>query len=789
MMAGNGPGLTINFAIPGQGVQTITVSGTLPAITQALTINGYSQGGGSSSGPLVQINGNEDAAGGLEVNAGGVTIEGLAIYGFEGVGVTLNNSAGSAGNVLSGCYVGTDANGDAGVGNWTGVQVEGPNNTVGDTAGVATTIVSGNQQDGIDVSGANAVGDLINDVWVGVGLTGLTALGNGGNGILLNGDGSSDNDVVSGNIGDGIEVKGSSNFIYDDLIGVGPNGTTPMPNAGDGVHVGASSNNIIGLSGLGQGGRNIIAGNRGSGVQLDGGAQDNLISGNFIGLDKNGNKQGNQVYGVTVQGGSHSNSVGGIAAGAGNLISGNSIGVNISGTGTIQNLVAGNLIGVNSSGSGTIGPNGTSTGNTEVGVFLGSGASANTVGGTAAGAGNVISGNGSGAPLGGGVAIENPGTNNNLVAGNFIGTDASGDMAIGNDGRGVVIAFGASANAIGGAAAGAGNVISANSSDGVAIEGSNQNQVAGNRIGTDVLGQTSIGSTGDSLGNSGNGVKIDSGASANTVGGTAAGSLNVISGKAASGVLITGAGTDTNIVEGDSIGTDKLGGTAIDNGTGVTIQNGASFNTVGGAVAGSLNVISGNCGSGVTISDQGTFLNVVQGNYIGTDKSGGKALGNGIGLIIANGASENTVGGSVAGSLNVISGNGGNGVLITDNGTSANLVVGNDIGTDNLGGTAIPNDAGVVIQNGASSNVIGGTVSSGKNVISGNYQDGVDITGSGSATNLVEGDFIGTNAAGNAALGNGSSGVRISTGAANNTVGSLNQKDPVTGALRWWEAT
>ena len=339
MMAGNGPGLTINFAIPGQGVQTITVSGTLPAITQALTINGYSQGGGSSSGPLVQINGNEDAAGGLEVNAGGVTIEGLAIYGFEGVGVTLNNPAGSAGDVLSGCYVGTDAAGDSGVGNWTGVLVEGPNDTVGDTANVATTIVSGNKQDGIDVSGTNAVSDLINDVWVGLGLTGLAPLANGGNGVTITGDDTVANSVVSGNTGAGIVVNGASNLITGNKIGVAADGTTAAGNGQDGVLVNGSNNFV------GQFGRNIIAGNALDGVGIKGGSN-NVLGNNYIGLDKNGNKLGNAGYGVNIYDGASANTVGGAAAGSGNVISGNGVnGVVITDDGTVNNVVAGNFIG------------------------------------------------------------------------------------------------------------------------------------------------------------------------------------------------------------------------------------------------------------------------------------------------------------------------------------------------------------------------------------------------------------------------------------------------------------
>jgi hypothetical protein len=131
----------------------------------------------------VQINGADITSGpvaaGLDVTAGGVTIQGLAIYNFSGDGVLLGNSSGSAGDVLQGCYVGTDIAGDAGLGNGTGVLVQGPSDTVGDPTGAAPTIVSGNTNDGIDVGSAGA---LIANAWVGVNLTGLAALQNGGNG-------------------------------------------------------------------------------------------------------------------------------------------------------------------------------------------------------------------------------------------------------------------------------------------------------------------------------------------------------------------------------------------------------------------------------------------------------------------------------------------------------------------------------------------------------------------------------------------------------------------------------
>src|SRR5205807_889008 len=149
-----------------------------------------------------------------------------------------------------------------------------------------------------------------------------------------------------------------------------------------------------------------------------------------------------------------------------------------------------------------------------------------------------------------------------------------------------------------------------------------------------------------------------------------------------------------------------------------------------GMVAGARNVISGNGGNGgadfgVLIRDKGTSGNVVAGNYIGTDATGTALLPNGAGVAIAGKATNNTVGGTVAGARNVISGNGGNaaagfGVFIGDKGTSGNVVAGNYIGTDATGTAAFPNHVGVLVGGGATNNTVGGTVSGARNVISGN---------------------------------------------------------------------
>src|SRR5262249_29826473 len=126
---------------------------------------------------------------------------------------------------------------------------------------------------------------------------------------------------------------------------------------------------------------------------------------------------------------------------------------------------------------------------------------------------------------------------------------------------------------------------------------------------------------------------------------------------------------------------------------------------------------------------------------------------------------------TVGGFGNVISGNTTDGVDL--NGVGDNVVLGNFIGTNAAGTAALPNAGnGVHVEN-AANNTIGSLISGERNVISGNLQNGVLLEGSSGSLLLdtvVEGNFIGTDAGGTAALGNAGDGVRIDT-ASNNTVG------------------
>ncbi|MGA2806201.1 MAG: right-handed parallel beta-helix repeat-containing protein [Acidimicrobiales bacterium] len=242
------------------------------------------------------------------------------------------------------------------------------------------------------------------------------------------------------------------------------------------------------------------------------------------------------------------------------------------------------------------------------------------------------------------------------------------------------------------------------------------------------------------------------GAVANTIGGTGASAGNVISGNRLAGVAITGAGTGGNVVEGNFIGTDSAGNNTIGNGVaGVLINAGAANNTIGGTGASAGNVISGNKAAGVSITGADTASNLVLGNYIGTNPTGTGALSNQNGVLIQAGAVNNTIGGAVANTIggkgagagNVISGNRSAGVAITGAGTSSNAVQGNYIGTQAGGTGPLGNgSAGILINGGATSNTVGGTVPGTRNVIAYNVRAGVRVGGPATAGASILGNSI-----------------------------------------------
>ncbi|MGD8969667.1 MAG: Calx-beta domain-containing protein, partial [Anaerolineae bacterium] len=166
---------------------------------------------------------------------------------------------------------------------------------------------------------------------------------------------------------------------------------------------------------------------------------------------------------------------------------------------------------------------------------------------------------------------------------------------------------------------------------------------------------------------------------------------------------------------------------------------------------------------------------VVAGNTIGTNAAGDAAIPNDDGVLIQGGSTNNLIGTDADGASdalerNVISGNSHHGVYLNAEGTEGNVVAGNYIGTDAAGNAAVPNgDNGVRIQ-ACADNRIGGTLAAERNVLSGNGFSGVSVY-LGATANLVQGNTIGTDASGSGNLGNGWFGVDVINSAVDNVVG------------------
>jgi hypothetical protein len=790
---------TITFAISPGGEQTINLTSPLPALTQPVEIYGGTQTNSKFVTPGIILNGSGAGSGdGFDVVAGNSTIEGFVIEYFSGHGVVLKTAGKD--EVINDC-IGTNAAHDgAAPNNLDGVLI----NNVGNNA-VQECIISGNIQNGIEVTGVNATNNLIGTGstananvgtsqgygnYIGVDYDASGAIPNQLDGILIHGAASvttvADN-IISGNDGNGVHITGTGavpagtgttgNILVGNYIGTDYSGTQPLGNGGDGILIdGGANDNMIGSGAVLD--RNLISDNL-NGVHITGtgavaagtSTTGNTLLGNYIGTDITGkNSLGNQDDGVLIDNGANGNNIGSSAAGGGNLISGNDgtsgNGVHINGSnltviagqvGTWNNTVVGNMIGIESDGK-------TALANTHDGVLIDAGASNNNIGtsGTAA-AINTISGNGQN-----GIEINGSGCTGNKVQNCYIGTDVMGKTAVENGNDGVLIQ-GAPGNFIGGTneltmKLVQGNLISGNFSDGIEISGANasSNYVRGNYIGTTYDSKSP-------LGNGDEGVDV-LGAPNTVIGSTptdvpAGDYRNVISDNGDNGVWIDGSGASNAMVGGNYIGTDITGKIELGNTADGVLISDAAGTSVKGTNTTLGAIISGNGANGVEISGSDVMNTTIQNIAIGVDVSTTIAFANGSDGVLIDNGSTNTV------TQCVISGNGMNGVHIMGADATGNMVNLCQIGIkgDNSGPLQNGND-GVLIEGGATGNFIGNG-KTGNNTISGNKVNGVEISGDGTDGNFVQGNFIGTNFNGMTAVQNGQHGVMIDNNASNNTIG------------------
>lgn len=496
--------------------------------------------------------------------------------------------------------------------------------------------------------------------------------------------------------------------------------------SGDGLYFdsGAIGSMVRGLS--------IIHFADGAGIYADGVA-DMIIACNHIGVDATGETAGANNGGVYVTGRDIRLMVGGSEIGDRNIISGNT-GYGI--RSTAMTIAQQNFIGTNAAGTRAI-PNSLS------GIFI------EQTGQLQA---NLVSGNGE-------MGILIDGAMDTTLIGNLVGTDATGTRPIPNTFSGVYIRDSHTVSVVDS------NLISGNTEMGILINASNQVTVAGNYIGTDVNGAVA-------LPNGFSGIGISGGAFDVTIGGELGVNGNVISGNTQIGIRISEENTRNIIVMGNLIGTDPTGTYAIPNGfSGVYIRAGARDNIIGTGQYAQRNIISGNGQSGVVMNAAGG--NRVQGNFIGTDISGTYAIGNQFsGISIENGASNNRIGGDFPGAGNLISGNNELGIFVTDAGTNGNYIFGNFIGVDITGTSAIGNAfSGIGVFDGATNTTIGGLLPAERNLISGNGQFGIAFSGAGANGLVVMNNLIGTDEAGAVAIPNAFGGIVVESGARNARIG------------------
>ena len=462
--------------------------------------------------------------------------------------------------------------------------------------------------------------------------------------------------VIQRFAGNGITVGGHDNRIRGNFIGTNAGGSAKRGNS-VGVAV-TGDHNVIG--GVAPADRNLISGNRGRGVFVNGlGAYDNGIFGNYIGTTRSATAAlGNGLHGVEISSEATRTTIGLVVDEGGNVISGNG-GNGVETAGTLTR-VQGNLIGTNAAGTGAIGNGGQGVralgGEIEIGAHQL--ASRNVISGNRADGIHV-------AFVSGGVSI----------IGNFIGTNAAGTAGVGN-GRHGVYANTSALVSIGDAAEGIGNVISANAGDGINVNAVSTLTVNRNKIGTNAAGTAA-------LANAGDGINLRQSQVAEIGGTDQADDGNVISANLGDGIEIIDG--DGPIIAGNVIGTNSSGVDLGNGGVGVLILGSSEGVDVGGSTADARNVISFNV-IGIFIFSTGDDHDIVNNEISRNDTDG-----------VADSTGDNDI------VLNTINGNGGagvsvpngNGVRITQNNISANGGLGIDLvggSEDAFGVTA--NDAG-----------------------------------------------------------------------------------------------
>ncbi|HLF65690.1 MAG TPA: T9SS type A sorting domain-containing protein [Saprospiraceae bacterium] len=552
---------------------------------------------------------------------------------------------------------------------------------------------------GILITGAAATNNEVECSFFGANGSGVSIAGNASEN-RIGGPDPSEGNLISGNIGNGVTIANSNNnSIVGNFIGVDFTGLIARGNRGDGVSISNSFDNIIGGNETAD--MNVISANGKSGINVTGTlSTQNIIRNNMIGTDYSGTiDRGNTLEGILIDGGAHQNIIGGhmpLDPTRGNVISGNdAYGVRISGSDTDDNLIQSNLIGTNRNGTAGI-ANGIAT---------------------------------APAPVGSGVRIES-GAQNNIVGGLFL---------------------------LGG---GAGNLISGNMRHGVHISDltTDNNLIQNNNIGTNFNGSAAIPNGLPGPPPQGSGVVIDQGAQNTRIGGSLAGEGNLISGNHADNILVEGPLTDNNVIQDNLIGPDRTHSMSLapaGSHSGVRVSDGPLNTKV------KDNTISGHLRHGIFI--EGVTQTEILQNFIGSTNApnvrNGIYLGPLVVTPVAGGPSFSLAGSSNNFiSRNSIGESGLNGILIEGVSDATGIAPSNgNLLTSNF---IIANEAnGIEIRNHANQNFVGGFIAAARNIISGNFDNGIRISSTNSNSipdsNQIAGNYIGTDTSGTVASPNG----------------------------------
>jgi len=332
---------TIEFAIPGNGVHTITPAVPLPTITRPVSIEGYTQPGsspaatGATAVPTVVINGS-NVPFGLNISGNGVEVRGLVVRNALFEGISIDGSD----NVVAGSYIGLNASGVAANPNGQyGVRIHGgQRNLVGGPNVEDRNVIASNPLGEVAVAGGTL--HRVEGNYLGTDETGNAGIG-GGTGVLLETSlNSVEDNVIAWELA-GVQVEGNSNTVRGNKAGIGADGVTDLGNF-QGINVFGGDQNVVE--------DNLASGNVFSGIQLaaDGldAAHDNLVDGNLVGTNAAGSAARPNGTGVTIND-SNLNTL------SNNVVAGNSgDGVLILAAGADDNRLEGNKIGAPGLGNG-----------------------------------------------------------------------------------------------------------------------------------------------------------------------------------------------------------------------------------------------------------------------------------------------------------------------------------------------------------------------------------------------------------------------------------------------------